>query len=62
MNFPLKSTTCTHGANLEIREESHRSITEDIPLPGMSSVFYQIIIQQEVSYECSNQFEVRQNR
>lgn len=62
MNYPLKSTMCTHGANLEIRDESHRFITEDIPVSGMSSVFYQIIIQQEASYECSNQFEVCQNR
>lgn len=61
MNSPLKSTKCTHGASLEIRDESHRFITEDIPMSGMSSVFYQIIIRQEVSHECSNQFEVCQN-
>lgn len=42
MDYPLKSTMCTHGANLEFRDESHRLITEDIPQFGMSSVLYQI--------------------
>ncbi len=63
MDTPLKSIECTHGANLGFRDESHRSITEGMPVFGVPSVLFFIITHSlEEKNEYSHELEVYQKR